>query len=48
MGRVETEKWGPRIIDLDLLVYRDRDVNEPDLDPAASAHRRAARSCWRR
>jgi 2-amino-4-hydroxy-6-hydroxymethyldihydropteridine diphosphokinase len=31
MGRVETEKWGPRIIDLDLLVYRDRDVNDPDL-----------------
>ena len=31
MGRVETEKWGPRIIDLDLLVYRDREVNEPDL-----------------
>ena len=31
MGRVETEKWGPRIIDLDLLVYRDRNVNDPDL-----------------
>lgn len=31
MGRVETEKWGPRIIDLDLLVFRDREVNEPDL-----------------
>jgi 2-amino-4-hydroxy-6-hydroxymethyldihydropteridine diphosphokinase len=31
MGRVETEKWGPRIIDLDLLVYRDGDVNDPDL-----------------
>lgn len=31
MGRVATEKWGPRIIDLDLLVYRDRVLNEPDL-----------------
>ena len=31
MGRVATEKWGPRIIDLDLLVYRDRAVNDPDL-----------------
>jgi 2-amino-4-hydroxy-6-hydroxymethyldihydropteridine diphosphokinase len=31
MGRVATEKWGPRIIDLDLLVYRDRAVDDPDL-----------------
>lgn len=31
MGRVHTEKWGPRIIDLDLLVYGDRAINEPDL-----------------
>jgi 2-amino-4-hydroxy-6-hydroxymethyldihydropteridine diphosphokinase len=31
MGRVHTEKWGPRIIDLDLLIYRDRAVREPDL-----------------
>jgi 2-amino-4-hydroxy-6-hydroxymethyldihydropteridine diphosphokinase len=31
MGRVATEKWGPRIIDLDLLVYGDSAVNEPDL-----------------
>ena len=31
MGRVATEKWGPRIIDLDLLVYRDREVNDADL-----------------
>lgn len=31
MGRVHTEKWGPRIIDLDLLIYRDRAVCEPDL-----------------
>jgi 2-amino-4-hydroxy-6-hydroxymethyldihydropteridine diphosphokinase len=31
MGRVVTEKWGPRIIDLDLLIYGDRVVREPDL-----------------
>jgi 2-amino-4-hydroxy-6-hydroxymethyldihydropteridine diphosphokinase len=31
MGRVETEKWGPRIIDLDLLVYRGITLDEPDL-----------------
>jgi 2-amino-4-hydroxy-6-hydroxymethyldihydropteridine diphosphokinase len=31
MGRVATEKWGPRIIDLDLLIYGDSVVREPDL-----------------
>jgi 2-amino-4-hydroxy-6-hydroxymethyldihydropteridine diphosphokinase len=31
MGRVATEKWGPRVIDLDLLMYRNSIVNEPDL-----------------
>ncbi len=31
MGRVATEKWGPRIIDLDLLVYRDTALDELDL-----------------
>lgn len=31
MGRVHTEKWGPRIIDLDLLIYRDSAISEPDL-----------------
>jgi 2-amino-4-hydroxy-6-hydroxymethyldihydropteridine diphosphokinase len=31
MGRIEVERWGPRIIDLDLLVYRDRVIAEPDL-----------------
>jgi 2-amino-4-hydroxy-6-hydroxymethyldihydropteridine diphosphokinase len=31
MGRVPTEKWGPRIIDLDLLTYRDTVLQEPDL-----------------
>lgn len=31
MGRVTTERWGPRIIDLDLLIYGDTVLNEPDL-----------------
>jgi len=31
MGRVATEKWGPRIIDLDLLAYKGREMREPDL-----------------
>ena len=31
MGRLPTEKWGPRIIDLDLLIYSDAVVREPDL-----------------
>jgi 2-amino-4-hydroxy-6-hydroxymethyldihydropteridine diphosphokinase len=31
MGRVEVERWGPRIIDLDLLVYRGVTIDEPDL-----------------
>jgi 2-amino-4-hydroxy-6-hydroxymethyldihydropteridine diphosphokinase len=31
MGRVRTEKWGPRIIDLDLLLYGTDIVNESDL-----------------
>jgi 2-amino-4-hydroxy-6-hydroxymethyldihydropteridine diphosphokinase len=31
MGRVATEKWGPRVIDLDLLIYRDSLLNETDL-----------------
>jgi 2-amino-4-hydroxy-6-hydroxymethyldihydropteridine diphosphokinase len=31
MGRVATEKWGPRIIDLDLLIYREHEMRETDL-----------------
>jgi 2-amino-4-hydroxy-6-hydroxymethyldihydropteridine diphosphokinase len=28
---VRTEKWGPRIIDLDLLYYNEQLINLPDL-----------------
>jgi len=31
MGRVRTEKWGPRVIDLDLLLYGMDIVKEADL-----------------
>lgn len=31
LGRERTIKWGPRIIDLDILVYRDLALNDTDL-----------------
>jgi 2-amino-4-hydroxy-6-hydroxymethyldihydropteridine diphosphokinase len=31
LGRVRDERWGPRTIDLDLLVYGDREIDEPGL-----------------
>lgn len=31
LGRVETERWGPRVIDLDLLAYDDLCVDQPGL-----------------
>lgn len=31
MGRVREIRWGPRVIDLDILLYGDAVVNEPDL-----------------
>jgi 2-amino-4-hydroxy-6-hydroxymethyldihydropteridine diphosphokinase len=31
LGRVRAERWGPRTVDLDLLVYGDDVVDEPGL-----------------
>ena len=31
MGRVRRQKWGPRLIDVDILTYRDALIREPDL-----------------
>jgi 2-amino-4-hydroxy-6-hydroxymethyldihydropteridine diphosphokinase len=31
LGRVRLEKWGPRIIDVDVLVYRDVVSTDPEL-----------------
>jgi 2-amino-4-hydroxy-6-hydroxymethyldihydropteridine diphosphokinase len=42
LGRVRRERWGPREIDLDLLLYGQRVVNEPDLQiPHPELARRA-------
>ena len=31
MGRVRHQKWGPRIIDADILTYRGETIQTPDL-----------------
>lgn len=31
LGRVRLVHWGPRVIDVDILLYRDRVIAEPDL-----------------
>jgi 2-amino-4-hydroxy-6-hydroxymethyldihydropteridine diphosphokinase len=31
LGRVRTRRWGPRSIDLDLLLYGDEVLDQPDL-----------------
>jgi 2-amino-4-hydroxy-6-hydroxymethyldihydropteridine diphosphokinase len=42
MGRVRTQRWGPRPIDLDLLFYAKQIIDEPDLQvPHPEAERRA-------
>ena len=42
LGRRRDEHWGPRTLDLDLLLYGDRVVNEPDLVvPHPRMHERA-------
>ncbi len=32
LKRVRAERWGPRVIDMDILVFGDRTVREPGLD----------------
>lgn len=32
IGREETFKWGPRVVDLDILLYDDLILKEPDLE----------------
>jgi 2-amino-4-hydroxy-6-hydroxymethyldihydropteridine diphosphokinase len=31
MGRIRTQKWGPRIIDIDILIYENVKMNTPEL-----------------
>jgi 2-amino-4-hydroxy-6-hydroxymethyldihydropteridine diphosphokinase len=31
LGRIRTEKWGPRVIDIDMLAYEDRVIASADL-----------------
>lgn len=31
MGRLKIEKWGPRIIDIDILLYANNVVKQPHL-----------------
>lgn len=43
MGREESDiRWGPRVVDLDILLYAEEKVNEPDLEipHAQMIHRR--------
>ena len=42
MGRIRTQRWGPRSIDLDLLFHGDEVIEESDLRvPHPEAHNRA-------
>lgn len=41
LGRTPGERWGPRVIDLDLLTYDDATIDEPDFHvPHAELHKR--------
>jgi 2-amino-4-hydroxy-6-hydroxymethyldihydropteridine diphosphokinase len=41
MGREHAERWGPRVIDLDVLTYDDVEVADPDLEiPHPRMHER--------
>ncbi len=42
MGREKTVRFGPRVIDIDILLFGDRVINEPDLViPHPRMHERA-------
>jgi 2-amino-4-hydroxy-6-hydroxymethyldihydropteridine diphosphokinase len=42
LGRVRTTRWGPRVIDLDILAYDDLEIREPGLTiPHERLHERA-------
>jgi len=42
LGRVRDERWGPRTLDLDLIIYGDEVTNGPGLTlPHPRAHERA-------
>jgi 2-amino-4-hydroxy-6-hydroxymethyldihydropteridine diphosphokinase len=42
LGRVRGERWGPRTLDVDVLAYEDRAMDEPDLVvPHPRMHERA-------
>ena len=41
LGRLRAERWGPRTIDVDVLTFDDRTVDEPDLQiPHPRMHER--------
>lgn len=41
LGRVRGERWGPRVIDVDILTFGDLEVDEPDLSiPHPRMHER--------
>ena len=41
MARVRTERWGPRVIDLDVLTFGEEEIDEPDLQvPHPRMHER--------
>jgi 2-amino-4-hydroxy-6-hydroxymethyldihydropteridine diphosphokinase len=42
MGRVRAERWGPRVVDVDVLTFDDERIDEPDLVvPHPRMHERA-------
>ena len=46
VGRTPTYHWGPRLIDIDILLYDDRIVDTPDLViPHPQMHKRPVRAC---